>query len=160
MLRARGNAKYSLRVGRASAFPREHVQRGTLVTFVTTFARCGALASLLCVCAAIADAHPGAGQDSVAYQINRDHTGSIDFTGGFSGSLTQLWSVDMNGVISYPLTANGVAYVTIGVDGGALLDAVDLSTGATVWEKLLPGSSSWADAVYDGGTIFVADDSG
>lgn len=128
------------------------------------FAPSGALslAAFLFVCAPAAEARPPAlqPQDSVAYQINQHHTGSIKFTGGFAGSLTQLWAINLNGNVSYPLTANGVAYVTIGANGGALLEAVSLSTGAMVWEKLLPGSSSWADAVYDGGKIFVADGSG
>jgi outer membrane protein assembly factor BamB len=128
------------------------------------FARCGALgfAVLLTVCPPAAHARPAASQsqDSFAYQINGDHTGDITFTGGFSGSLTQLWSVNLNGFVSYPLTAKGLVYVTVGASEGALLDAISLSTGTTVWEKLLPGSSSWADAAYHAGSIFVADGSG
>jgi outer membrane protein assembly factor BamB len=119
-------------------------------------------ALLLCVCAPAAEAHAPASQiqDSVAYQITQGHTGNIAFTGGFSGSLTQLWSVNLNGQISYPLTANGTAFVTVGTDGASLLVAISLSSGSIVWEKLLPGSSSWADAVYDSGSIYVANGTG
>jgi len=134
------------------------------VTVMTVFARCGAfgLASFLCVSASAADVHRPAskGQDSVAYQINQGHTGNINFTGGFSDSLTLLWSVNLNGQISYPLTASGTAFVTVGVNGAALLEAMNLSSGAVVWEKLLPGSNSWADAIYDSGNIYVVNGAG
>jgi len=98
-------------------------------------------------------------QDSVAYQINPAHTGNIALTGGFTAPLTQAWSVDLGGTVSYPLIANGMAFVSVaaGTYNGytTLLDALDLSTGAVVWEKLLPGDTSWADAAYDGGNVFV-----
>jgi outer membrane protein assembly factor BamB len=99
-------------------------------------------------------------QDSVTYQVNPAHTGVIDFAGGFAPPLQQVWSVDLGGSVSYPLTGNGMVFVTVGGNSVTFLDALDITTGATVWQKLLPGSTSWADAAYDNGTVFVINGSG
>ena len=135
------------------------------MAYLTVLARRCAQAVLLLACTSAAAVAADKGsladtsQDSVSYQINAGHTGDISFWNGFSGTLTQLWSVNLGGAISYPITANGVAFVTVGSNGSVLLVALKLSTGAIKWEKLLPGGS-WADAAYDGDKIFVINSAG
>ncbi len=118
-----------------------------------------ALMALSCACGTAIAAN-GTSQDSVGYQINASHTGNINFSGGFSAPLKQLWSVNLGGGISYPVTADGKAFVTVGMNGSTLLEALNLATGAVEWEKLLAGSGSWADPAYDKGAVFVINSSG
>jgi outer membrane protein assembly factor BamB len=159
-----GDSIYGWCVGGALCSPVNLAIEGAPVTTTMMFTRFGAfsIASLLCVCASAAGAHSATSksQDSVAYQITPGHTGNIAFTAGFSSSLTQLWSINLNGEISYPLTAKHTAFVTVGTSGASLLVAINLSSGRVVWEKLLPGSSPWADAVYDSGNIYVVNGTG
>jgi outer membrane protein assembly factor BamB len=159
-----GNSIYDSNIGEGARLSLNSTVEGALVMNMTAFARIGAfvLSSIPGVWILTAEAHPPAGgsQDSVAYQINQDHTGNINFTEGFSGSLTQLWSIDLNGIVSYPITANGMAFVTVGTNSASLLVAISLSSGTVVWEKLLPGSSSWADATYDSGNVYVLNGTG
>lgn len=99
-------------------------------------------------------------QDSVSYQIDAAHSGTIHFDKGFSAALAQSWSANLGGVVSYPITHKGTAYVTVGMGSSVLLEALSLTTGAVEWEKLLPGSGGWADAAYDNGNIFVVNSTG
>src|SRR5258708_3230904 len=94
---------------------------------------------------------PGAlSQYAVAYQINKGHSGNITLSGGFSTPLTQMWSVNLGGTVSYPVIAQGMVFVTV---GGDQVFAIDLATGATVWEKVISGY--WSAAAYDNKTLFV-----
>lgn len=100
-------------------------------------------------------------QDAVAYQIDPAHSGSIALTNGFTGNLKQLWSVNLNGIVSYPLIARGVAFVTVGNgSSGDFFYAFNLTTGKKIWEKILAGNSGWADAAYDHDSVFVVNGQG
>jgi outer membrane protein assembly factor BamB len=102
-------------------------------------------------------------QDAVAYQINVAHSGSTSIK-GFRGRLTQIWSKDFGGQVSYPLIAEGMVFVTVaGGKGGAYgteLYALDAATGNLVWKQAINGTYFWSNAAYENGKIFVVNFNG
>jgi len=94
---------------------------------------------------------------AVAYQINAAHTGAQpDDT--LTPPLTQRWSVDLGGTVSYPLIAEGRVFVPVSSKplAGSRLYALDKETGTIVWGPVkldVPSGSS--HATYAGGRIFV-----
>jgi outer membrane protein assembly factor BamB len=93
----------------------------------------------------------------VAYQIDAAHTGAqSDET--LLPPLTQRWSVDLAGTVSYPLIAEGKVFVTVGNKPlpGSRLYALDKETGATAWGPVdLAGLSGGSHATYASGRVFV-----
>jgi len=72
------------------------------------------------------------------------------------------WSRDFsaNGVdiISYPLIAGGIVFVTTASTNGNYGNtfwALDENTGMTIWSADLPGTYFCADGAYDSGKVFV-----
>jgi len=91
-----------------------------------------------------------------AVQINPAHTGNIVFPGGFTPPLKQEWSVNLGGLVSYPLIANGIAYVTVQdpKQVASRLVALNLTTGATIWSQSIKGTYGTSLAAYDAGIVF------
>jgi outer membrane protein assembly factor BamB len=101
--------------------------------------------------------------DSVAYQINPEHDGRVVFKGSFAPPLRKKWSRDLGGIVSYPVIANGMVFVTVGnpLEDGTRLFALDLDTGATVWQKLIGTSYRWwSNATYADGKVIVVNQTG
>lgn len=98
---------------------------------------------------------PALSQEAVAYQINVGHSGNIAFTTPLTPPLKQLWTINLGGLVSYPLIADGMAYVVVNCNE---LFALNLTTGQTVWEKLLSGG--WNAAAFDGNSLFDVSDGG
>jgi outer membrane protein assembly factor BamB len=103
--------------------------------------------------------------DAVAFQINAAHVGNINFSNGFAAPLRQIWYVNLGGTVSYPIIADGMVFVTVDDstdydENTALVYALDLTTGAVLWEKLLPSREGWSNATYDRGHLFVLNDLG
>lgn len=77
------------------------------------------------------------GDASVAYRVNPLHTGNVPFSRKPRPPLNRLWTVDLKGLISYPLVVNNVIYVTAaskpGEQDGTLLYAFDANTGSSLW---------------------------
>jgi outer membrane protein assembly factor BamB len=98
--------------------------------------------------------------DATAYQINPAHSGTVSFS-SVSFPAGPAWSVDVGGVPSYALIANGEIFVTVNLSsGGSQLVALSQSTGATVWGPIaLPGPGP-SNAAYDDGYVFVASAAG
>jgi outer membrane protein assembly factor BamB len=104
---------------------------------------------------------PGAqaqAQDAVAYQINVAHSGAAKID-GFRGKLTQVWSKDLGDLVSYPLIAEGIVFVTVrggkGGNYGTYLYALDAVSGNVVWKQIINGTYFWSNAAYENGNIFV-----
>lgn len=93
---------------------------------------------------------------SVAYQIDATHSGAQFDT--VVPPLTQRWSRDLGGQISYPLIAGGRIFVTVANQSsyGTKLYALDEANGATLWGPVdLGGSFFWSNAAYDAGRVFA-----
>src|SRR5690348_6082425 len=84
-----------------------------------------------------------AAEQSVAYQINAAHTGAIELP-GLTPTLTKRWTVDLGNRVSYPLIAEGRVFVAVADNTFNIkkLVALDLATGAKLWEKSIP-STYW-----------------
>lgn len=118
-------------------------------------------AVLLSAGAGLAAAGPAAadaGGESVAYQVDPAHDGSLGVT--YAPRLTRRWADTFSGTVTYPLVVGGRAYViapaTSG-SGGAVF-ALTLATGARLWEHPVGGRG--VGLAYDGGRVFVVDGGG
>ncbi len=121
------------------------------------------LRALLALVAFLAIGPAALAQDAVAYQINPAHDGHTVFPGGFKPPLKRRWTRDLGDLVSYPVIANGLVFVTVAnaiYDKGTHLYALDLATGETVWHKLLGDSYYWSNAAYDNGRLYVINFSG
>ena len=94
---------------------------------------------------------------AVAYQIDAAHSGA-QFD-NITPPLTQRWSRDLGGQISYPLIVNGRIFVTVAYNNpsyAAKLYALDEANGATLWGPVdLSGTYPWSNAAYDAGRVFA-----
>jgi outer membrane protein assembly factor BamB len=98
---------------------------------------------------------------SVAYQIDATHSGAQFDT--VTPPLTQRWSRDLGGQISYPLIAGGRIFVTVAnlSTNGATLYALDEANGASMWGPIdLGGSRPWSGAAYEAGRVFALNHDG
>jgi outer membrane protein assembly factor BamB len=79
--------------------------------------------------------------------------------------------MNLGRTVSYPLTADGRVFVTVGdsdsrwdANAGSTSDkwlyALDATTGQTLWRKPISGYYWRVNACYDGGRVFVSDDNG
>jgi len=92
--------------------------------------------------------------DSVAYQLNPAHSGSAqDET--LRPPLKMAWAVPF-GQASYPLIAGGRVFAT----SERWLTALDLKTGALLWEASLGGYGRWSGAAYDADRVFAMNGDG
>jgi outer membrane protein assembly factor BamB len=135
-----------------------------LCTTVAVAALCAGLigGSALASAATYANANSQS-EYSVAFQMNPAHSGNITFANGFGAPLKQIWAEDLGGPVSYPVIAEGLAFVTVGnqYNGeGTQLYALNLASGSVVWEKLIGGNSNWSNAAYDDGRIFLVNGDG
>lgn len=120
---------------------------------------CVALGTALSATASLAY---GATADSVGYQIDIAHDGQAQFRNGFTTPLTEAWAVNLGGPVSYPVVVKGLVFVTVGNTSnyGTQLFALDLKTGATVWQKSISGSYFWSNLACDKGNLFLVNADG
>jgi outer membrane protein assembly factor BamB len=91
--------------------------------------------------------------DAVTFQINTAHTGAVMFASVTLPS-NPTWSVDVGGMPSYAVIAQGKVIVTVTKAGGnSELLALDQATGTTVWGPIAINGLS--NASYDNGRVFV-----
>src|SRR5712692_5036775 len=99
---------------------------------------------------------------AVAYQIDATHSGAQFDT--VTPPLTQRWSRDLGGQISYPLIVGGRIFVTVAYydpSYAAKLYALDEANGATLWGPVdLSGTYPWSNAAYDAGRVFAVNNNG
>jgi outer membrane protein assembly factor BamB len=95
---------------------------------------------------------------AVTYQISVSHDGCSSDS-SIARPLTQRWSRDFTGPVSYPLIADGKVFVTVAdvpnFGYGTTLYALDQATGATLWSHAITGTYYWSNAAYDAGRVFV-----
>jgi outer membrane protein assembly factor BamB len=92
-----------------------------------------------------------AAPDAVSLQITPDHAGAIHFN-SLSFPTASTWSVNVGGISSYALIADGKVIVSVAGSSSQQLIALDQITGATVWGPIDIGGDSIA---YEGGKVFV-----
>lgn len=90
--------------------------------------------------------------DSVAYQIDTGHSGSILFK-SLTLPTAPSWSVNVGGAPSYALIVAGRVFVIANANGNSQLLALNAATGATLWGPI--AYSGAAGIAHDAGTIFV-----
>jgi len=95
---------------------------------------------------------------AVAFQINPQHNGAINFANIIPASAFPLalsWTAQLDGTASYPLIAGGRVFLTVARSNGAGSELVALSaaTGAVVWGPI--ALSGAANATYDNGRVIV-----
>ena len=128
----------------------------------------GIVAVLIAILLALGFAVPAvasaeSSDQAVAYQLDAGHDG---YQSGdpITAPLSQIWSITLPGLISYPLIANGVVYVTEGggsiVSYGTTLYAIEQATGATLWSHALGGVYYWSGIAYDDGRVFALNQNG
>lgn len=102
--------------------------------------------------------------NSVTFQIDPAHDGSVNFSKGFAPPLRLKWIRDLQeGQVSYPVTGNGLVFVTAARPDqyyGSYLFALNQHTGETVWEKPIAGTYWFSAAAYDNGRVFVVNQNG
>ena len=115
-------------------------------------------AGVLLAALQVAACPPGIAQAyfDTTVQINAAHTGNTNFGGGFAPPLKRTWTVNLGGVVSYTLIANGMVYVTVTNQGGSAsqLFALSLATGVTAWSQSINATYGTSFAAYDNGLVF------
>jgi len=93
--------------------------------------------------------------DATAFQMNREHTGAVNFS-SVSFPSTPSWSVNLGAWPSYALIVAGKVIVTLtmGSNAGSEVVALDQATGSKVWGPIVINGD--ANAAYDNGRVFVA----
>lgn len=100
---------------------------------------------------------------TATYQINARHDGSLVDTAVGAPPLSQKWSRDLGGSVSYPIVAGGRVFATASSpDGyGTVLYAMDASTGANAWAPVeLGGTYWWSALAYGGGRLYAQNSDG
>ncbi len=116
--------------------------------------------SLLAAMLAFLATQPSAFASSyaTAFQIDAAHDGNVKIQ-NFATPLKLKWSKQLNGIVSYPLIANGKIYVTTSTNPnggyGTSLYALDRNTGNVVWQRAIEGTYYISNATYDNGQIWV-----
>lgn len=105
---------------------------------------------------------PAAPFRAVAYQLDAAHDGRASSGGTLAFPTASAWSVALPDLLSYPLVADGKAFVLARASAtgwyGTRLYALDLATGSVAWGPVaIPGTYFWAGHAYDAGKIFVLD---
>jgi outer membrane protein assembly factor BamB len=108
------------------------------------------LAAVIAPVPSVFAAGPGKQSEyAVAYQINPAHSGSINFSAGFTAPLTQIWSVNLDSSLSYPVVAEGKVFVN---SSAGQTYALDLATGTTNWSA---NTGVTLGPAYDRGSLFL-----
>ena len=126
------------------------------------FAGTGTPGSLSYTAPAPASTSPYSGTDqAVAYQIDPAHSGGQPLD-SLTPPLKQLWAIDFENPVSYPIIAGGKVFVTVRNDAppdtnaaGTAMYALAESTGQTIWGPTDLGGGVWSGVTYEGGRVFV-----
>lgn len=99
--------------------------------------------------------------EAVTYHQDAARSGRVVLGQPLTFPASPAWSIDLGSAVSYPLIADGRGFViTAGTSTGGRgtqLHALDLATGAALWDAVdIPNAfSSRAGHAYDAGRVFV-----
>jgi outer membrane protein assembly factor BamB len=105
---------------------------------------------------------PSTAGTAIAYQIDVAHTGNQPVS-RLAPPLVRRWSVDLGGMLTYPLVVGGRVFTTAedATTSGTKLLALSLETGEVLWgPKAVPGHRMWSTTAYEAGRVFVFGDTG
>jgi outer membrane protein assembly factor BamB len=101
--------------------------------------------------------------DSVAYQMNLAHDGAQNGT-GIAPPLSRRWSVDLPGVSSYPVIAQGRIIVATRAGASAFgpvaVRAFSSTDGSLLWGPVAVGGDRGAALALDGDRVYCVDSGG
>ena len=98
---------------------------------------------------------------SVAFQINPQHTGAVS-SPSLRLPFIKKWTMNFDGLVSYPLVADGRVFITQGDSGtsfGWAFEAIDPVQAWAYYGWVWPSLRRLSIA-YDGGTVFLLADQG
>lgn len=97
---------------------------------------------------------------TLTYRGDASHDHRI--TGAPDAPLGVLWATDLGAPMSYPVIAEGLAFVSVrnSVNYGTTLYALDASSGAVRWTRANPGTYWYGGMAYDQGRLFVLNHDG
>jgi outer membrane protein assembly factor BamB len=115
------------------------------------------IATLVTFWAFIAVAAPRAGTaDATAYKQNVKHNGMAEIGPDPIFPLNRIWTLPVQGFISYPLIADGRVFITAYTGSETNVFAADPATGAVLWGPVsLAGCCEPGLPTYDSGVLFV-----
>jgi outer membrane protein assembly factor BamB len=94
-------------------------------------------------------------QESTSFQINPAHTGGLSTTTAFAPPLKRLWTLDLNGPITYPIVVKNMVIVNyLDRSYNDILYAVSATTGRLLWKKTYSNARYLSYAAYDNGVVF------
>ena len=99
---------------------------------------------------------------ATAYQINAKHDG-YSANGVAVPPLTEKWRRDLGQAVSYPVIADGKAFVTVRTSDnyGTSLFALDAATGQNVWGPVeLGGTYFWSGLTLGAGRVYTVNGDG
>ena len=134
-------------------------ERSRTLALLAVVSLSGLLPSLAPETAASAAGPSATSTEAVAYQINASHDGNLS-GGSEVPPLTQKWSRDLGGPVSYPLITGGKVFVTVatypGGGYGTTLFALDAATGDDAWVPVsLPGTYIWSALTAGDGKVIA-----
>jgi outer membrane protein assembly factor BamB len=129
--------------------------RDNLKLRCSTMLKRAVFCAALCAAATLGGAAWADDEGSAAFQIDPAHDGNINFSAGFSAPLSKAWATNLGARLTYPLVANGLVFI-VGYAKNPTLFALDIKTGALVWQKSLV-KGHWAYAACDNGRVFTLD---
>lgn len=91
-------------------------------------------------------------QGPLTYHITPDHAGQLFFP-GMNPPLSLKWSVNLSGMVSYPIIIGDRVFVAAGNN----LMALDAETGDVLWsQSTTSGYEVWSGPAYENGLLFAA----
>jgi outer membrane protein assembly factor BamB len=95
-------------------------------------------------------------QASTGYQVNAAHTGHLATKTKFAPPLRELWTVNLEGRVTYPIvTEKRVFIVAADPNGtGTRVFALSAATGKVVWEQAIADPYALSFITYASGTIY------
>jgi outer membrane protein assembly factor BamB len=102
---------------------------------------------------------PPALPPATAFRMTANHGASVTFDSELTFPSAPAWSLTFEEEVSYPVIADGSAFVTVAkADGsGSTLHAIDLATGQPAWGPVVfdtPGER-FSGVTYENGALFV-----
>jgi outer membrane protein assembly factor BamB len=109
------------------------------------------IGSALVSCPAIAQT----GITSSTFQVDAAHDGRVQFSESFAPPLAKRWSVNLGGLVSYPVVNGSLVTVLTTGPIGTLLVTLNTTNGKIVWRKIVDANYKDSYLASDNGKLFL-----